>query len=127
MSRQSTLKVSSELLDDARREAPIFSRSLSGQVEHWARLGQAVEHAPGFTLDRVRAALEGRFSTADLEPDEMEIFMDLAGSHGAAKGWREDFAKELLDQAGNVGYDDAGNLVRTLGGGKTEIIEAAAA
>jgi hypothetical protein len=125
MSRQASLKISTELLDEARREAPIFSRSLAGQIEHWARLGQAVENAQGFTLDRVRAALEGRFSASDLNPSEMEIFLDLAGSHGVARRWREEFAKELLEQAGNVGYDDAGKLIRTLGGGKTEILKAA--
>ena len=78
---------------------------------------------PGYTLDRIHAALEGRFSPSDLEDDEQIIFYDLlARRHDARK---TTFSARLLQEAGNVGYDEAGNLVRTLGDGKVEIIEPA--
>lgn len=127
MANFTTIRISTTLIDDARREAPVFSRSLSGQVEHWARLGQAIEAAPGFTLDRVRAALEGQFSPTDLSDDEQEIYYDLLADRRNARmeKRRAAFAQELLQQPGNVGYDKDGNLVQTLGDGKVEILEPA--
>jgi ParD-like antitoxin of type II bacterial toxin-antitoxin system len=38
------IKVSATLAEDARAAAQDADRSLTGQVEHWARLGKAVEH-----------------------------------------------------------------------------------
>lgn len=125
MSRNASLKLSSALVDDARRDAPVFNRSLSGQVEHWARLGQAIEAAPGFTLDRIRAVLDGKFSPSDLEDDEQAIFFELLGQRHASGAEQAAFAAELLDEAGNVGYDDGGNLIKTLGGGNVEVIRSA--
>jgi len=83
--------------------------------------------APGFTLDRIHAALEGRFSPSGLGEDELEIYYDLLGQQqsGRREAERSALAKELMNEPGNVGYDEAGNLIRTLGGGQIEIIEPA--
>jgi ParD-like antitoxin of type II ParDE toxin-antitoxin system len=124
-SRNASIKLSAALVDEARRDAPVFSRSLSGQVEHWARLGQAVESAPGFTLERVRAALDGTFSPSDLEDDEQAIFFELLGKRHSAGADQAAFAAELLQEPGNVGYDGDGNLVKTVGGGKLKIVRSA--
>ena len=85
------------------------------------------ENAPGFTLDRIHAALEGRFSPSSLSEDELEIYYDLLGQRQNDR-WeavRSAFAKELMNEPGNVGYDEAGNLIRTLGGRQVEIIKPA--
>jgi hypothetical protein len=37
------IKVSAELADSARKEAGHADRSLTGQIEHWAKLGRAAE------------------------------------------------------------------------------------
>ncbi len=37
------VKLSDDLVTDARTTAAIASRSIAGQIEHWARLGRAVE------------------------------------------------------------------------------------
>jgi hypothetical protein len=37
------IKVSAELADSARKEAGNADRSLTGQIEHWAKLGRAAE------------------------------------------------------------------------------------
>lgn len=34
-----------------------MSRSMTQQIEHWARMGRAVERTPGVSLDAVRQAL----------------------------------------------------------------------
>ena len=38
-----SLKISDELLKDAREEAKATDRSITSQIEHWARLGRKVE------------------------------------------------------------------------------------
>lgn len=37
------IKLSGELVEDARSSAKVFHRSLTAQIEHWATLGRAVE------------------------------------------------------------------------------------
>jgi hypothetical protein len=75
-----SIKLPAELVDAARAESTLFSRSIGGQVEYWANIGRAFESTPGFTLDRVRAALAGHYDAALLSRDEAEIFDDLLGS-----------------------------------------------
>ena len=51
------VKLSEELVIAARSEAERMSRSMTQQIEHWARVGRAVERTPGVSLDAVRQAL----------------------------------------------------------------------
>lgn len=122
----SSIRLSDTLVTDARRDAEVFKRTISGQLEHWARLGQAIEAAPGFDLTRIRAALDGRFDPDTLSPDEMEIYEDLLGEALATPDADElAFFDHLRKQGGAVGYDDAGRFVRSLPGGGVEVIEEA--
>ena len=59
--------------DLARGEGRVMGRSIAGQVEHWARLGRAVERAPGFAYERIHAALAAAGSIDDLTPDEQGV------------------------------------------------------
>jgi hypothetical protein len=43
MSSATAIKVSPELAEAARSEAERADRSLTGQIEHWARLGRSIE------------------------------------------------------------------------------------
>ena len=43
MSQPKPIKLSGELVEEARRSARLFHRSLTGQIEHWATIGRAVE------------------------------------------------------------------------------------
>jgi hypothetical protein len=123
-SRFSTVKLSTELVTQARQEAAIFSRSIAGQVEHWAKIGRAVENAPGFTLDRARAAMEGRFNPAELSGEERAFYYDLLDDV-MANPTPEDIAVAARrgQQAGAVGNDETGRLVRRLANGGVEVIE----
>lgn len=69
-----TVKLNSRLVDAARREAEVFHRSLSGQIEHWATLGRALETANGVSLGRVREALAGELKIEDLSEGELDAF-----------------------------------------------------
>jgi hypothetical protein len=69
----SAIKLSAEFVDLARGEGRVMGRSIAGQVEHWARLGRAVERAPGFAYDRIHAALSAQTSLDDLTTDEQAV------------------------------------------------------
>lgn len=59
-------------------------------------------------IDRVQAVLNGMFSASDLDEDEQEIFFDLLGQRPDSESERAAYAIETLQEAGNVGYDEAG-------------------
>jgi len=119
-----SIKLPQDLVEQARREGAVFSRSISGQVEHWARLGQALEAAPGFTLDRVRAALEGKFDPADLSEDEWTIFDDMAFNSLAQPTDAERAAYAAIGaEPGAVGMDENDNIVRRRPNGSLEVLK----
>ena len=118
-----SVKFNSTFVETAREEAQLLHRSVAGQIEHWAKLGRAVESAPGFTLDRVRAALEGRFSVDDLAAEDQESFFDLLSNHFDTPSPTADaFYEARREGGGGVGRDEQGRLVRALPGGKSDMI-----
>ncbi len=53
------VKVSSELIEEAKQVAKLANRSVTKQIEHWAELGRAVEHlAPMSDLVALKARHE---------------------------------------------------------------------
>ena len=76
--RFSTVRLNSELIEAARGEADLLHRSLGGQIEHWARLGRAIEDV-GLPLKRVRQALEGSLRIEALSRVEQDQLFDLLG------------------------------------------------
>src|ERR1700740_1318887 len=80
----STVKLPSELVDEARREAEFLHRSIAGQIEHWARLRRAVENAEGFSIARVRQARAGELKVEALaEAEQDAFFADLGAAFEA--------------------------------------------
>ena len=65
-----SIRISDELFDLARDESGTMSRSIAQQLEHWAKIGAALEQA-GVTQDQVRRILGG-----DLRVRE-RVFMKL--------------------------------------------------
>jgi hypothetical protein len=55
----SAVRVSEELLKDARKFSRIDHRSLAGQIEHWARMGKCVEENPDLTFAMIKEILMG--------------------------------------------------------------------
>jgi hypothetical protein len=64
------VKLSDELVTAARSEAERMSRSMTQQIEHWARVGRAVERTPGVSLDAVRQALTAGLPFDSLNAEE---------------------------------------------------------
>ncbi len=53
------VRVSDELVSDARKFSKVDHRSLTGQIEHWARIGKCAEENPDLTYDLVKEILIG--------------------------------------------------------------------
>ena len=108
-----TVKLPSAFVDEARREAEIVNRSLGGQIEHWARLGRALERAPGMPVERVRDTLQGKVTLETLSVQEQGAVFDHLDA------WfdnpPEDVVaayREIGSRPGAVGLDKKGKLVR---------------
>ena len=53
------VRISDNLLRDARKYSKVDHRSLTGQIEHWARIGKNVEENPDLTYDLIKEILLG--------------------------------------------------------------------
>ncbi len=53
-----SIRIGDEWYAQVQQEAALMSRSIAQQLEHWARMGAALE-AAGVTQDQVRAILGG--------------------------------------------------------------------
>lgn len=78
VSNFSSVKLSSDLVQQARDAAQPLRRSAAGQIEYWATLGRVVEHS-GLTVQEARLAIEnyeaaGRLypAVSGLAPDSLE-------------------------------------------------------
>jgi len=109
----SSVKLTSGFVDEARAEADLLNRSLGGQIEHWARLGKALESSPNFSMERIRETLSGRLRIENLSVDEQDAVFDQLGAHfqSPSDDIRERYAA-LGRVVGAVGDDERGNLVR---------------
>jgi hypothetical protein len=54
------VKISDELVGKARIRSKIFKRSIAGQIEYWAKIGQLVEDNPDLPLPFLQNILLGR-------------------------------------------------------------------
>ena len=90
-----------------------MSRTFQAQLQHWARVRQASENAPGYDRSKVNEALCGRISPDELAPYqrsmydvEYEAIMEKAGDEKRA------FFKQLADKqrAEGINPEDLGNL-----------------
>jgi len=53
------VRISEELVSEARKYSRIDHRSLTGQVEHWARIGKCAEENPDLTYSFIKELLIG--------------------------------------------------------------------
>jgi len=53
------VRISEELVDDAKKFSRIDHRSLTGQIEHWAKIGKCAEENPDLTYSLIKEILVG--------------------------------------------------------------------
>jgi len=54
------VKVSDDLFEKAKIKSKIFKRSIAGQIEYWAKIGQMIEDNPDLPLPFIQDILLGR-------------------------------------------------------------------
>ena len=53
------VRISEELVGEAKKFSKVEHRSLTGQIEHWARIGKCSEENPDLTYNLIREILVG--------------------------------------------------------------------
>lgn len=61
------VRVSEDLMDDAKKFSRIDHRSVAGQIEHWAQMGKCAEENPDLPYSLIKEILIG---LDELEQDE---------------------------------------------------------
>lgn len=64
------VRISDSLLKDARKFSKIDHRSLTGQIEHWAKIGKCAEENPDLTYDLIKEIFIGVEELDQGEKDE---------------------------------------------------------
>ena len=54
------VKISDDLFNKARIQSKVFKRSIAGQIEYWAKIGQMIEENPDLPLPFIQNILIGR-------------------------------------------------------------------
>jgi len=54
------VKISDDLVAKARIKSKVFKRSIAGQIEYWAKIGQIVEDNPDLPLPLIQNILIGK-------------------------------------------------------------------
>ncbi|QNK76004.1 hypothetical protein H7F36_17125 [Variovorax sp. PAMC28562] len=116
------VKISDLEMDALRDAARVNSRSISGQAEHWIRIGRAIERDPTIGYSKVDLALRGLEPLAldTLGDAEQDAFIERMGD-APATAVEQDFWRKRQRKGLGVGLDDDGNLefgkaVRPTGG-----------
>ena len=93
------VKLSGELVEEARDSAKVFHRSLTGQIEHWASLGKAIEsQLPGDVLARVLAQVGGtmkisRVAEASQRQEVVTILRDFLSQSSDDGAWLREMSQ----------------------------------
>ena len=54
------VKVSDDLFEKAKAISKVYKRSIAGQIEYWAKIGQMIEENPDLPLPFIQDVLVGR-------------------------------------------------------------------
>lgn len=89
------VKLSDELVSAAREESAAMSRSITQQVEHWARIGRLIERNPSWSYERVQQALRAEVPFDELStPERLTYLSELEDQLMAPEG-NADLARRL--------------------------------
>ncbi len=67
------VRISEDLVRDARKYSKIDHRSLTGQIEHWASIGKCAEENPDLTYDLIKEIFLGIQELESGEKTEYEF------------------------------------------------------
>lgn len=101
------IKISSGLAADARAAAADADRSLTGQIEHWARIGKAFE--PLFTAPVIASLKKSGGNLSLIEDEEEKVRVLEVLSKARISPQFSATARELTKTAGPLYEADPGN------------------
>ena len=67
------VRVSSELVKEAKIYSKIDKRSITGQIEHWAGIGKCAEENPDLTYSLIKEILIGVAELDQIESSEYKF------------------------------------------------------
>jgi len=122
MSASIPTRVSRELHETARLASEVTSRSVTQQIEHWARIGREVELASSTSQREVAAVLSGLRPYDDLSVEEQSVVRARWTERIDDRLGQIDLVADFAEQGATyVEMDDDGRLVRRAPDG--EILE----
>lgn len=68
-----TIKISDELVNEARRYGGVYSRSAPKQIEYWSRIGKIVEENPDLPYSFIKDILLANQETVDQQTTPYEF------------------------------------------------------
>ena len=68
-----TIKLSDELISEARRYADTFSRSIPKQIEYWSRIGKIAEENPDLPYSFIKDILLSKQEMKDQQSTTYEF------------------------------------------------------
>lgn len=126
VSNSSAVKISPELAEAARQESAISARSMTQQIEYWARIGRALERSPSVSMSRVRAALKASLDYDALNADERAVVLGRVEGHVFDPQGDSSLHREFREAARSYSaVDEHGSIVKVLPGGERVPLKAA--
>lgn len=117
------IKINDVLAAATRSEADLMSRSMTEQVEHWARIGRAVERMPGISTSRIRSALVAETEFDALEDDERAVTLGvLESAVFNPDGDRELQREKRRRQQSYTALDDQGRVIEVTPDGQKRVL-----
>ncbi len=106
------VKISESEMNALREAAQLHQRSISGQAEHWMRIGRAVERDPRFGFVQIEEALKGLRPISSLSGEQQEQYFDRFFAETREPSEAElAFWEERRRNGLGVGMDEEGNIV----------------
>jgi len=69
----SAVRISNKLVRDAKLYSKVDNRSITGQIEHWARIGKCAEENPDLSYSLIKEILIGLEELAQGESSEYKF------------------------------------------------------
>lgn len=126
------VKLSGELVEEARSSAKLFNRSMTGQIEHWAAIGRAIEsQLPGDALMRLLGRLGGtmkigRVAEAGQRQEIAAVLTEFLDQTAADGAWLHEISARGVPLYGSE-PGQAGTITRLNPDGSREAVRHSAA